>query len=144
MDVIYRGGTLQGDSGGPFVCRLPGQENWKLFGATSWGYGCADPGNPGVYTQIVHYLDWIQNIVGEDDADDCLGNRCENNGTCIDGFFTYNCLCPQDYFGQHCECTCILKHIFINMLKQFAHCCHLTYFYLNDVELIKCKVPRNS
>ena len=40
-----------------------------------------------------------------------VSHRCENNGTCIDGSFTYNCSCPQDYYGEHCECTPIVKPV---------------------------------
>ena len=52
--------SLQGDSGGPLMCQLPGQDNWKLFGITSWGEGCGDIGYPGVYTRVINYLDWLQ------------------------------------------------------------------------------------
>ena len=34
---ILLSSSLQGDYGGPLMCRLPGQENWKLFGIASWG-----------------------------------------------------------------------------------------------------------
>ena len=54
---------LQGDSGGPFMCQLPGQNTWKLFGITSWGNQCGAVGSPGVYTRVISYLDWIQNIL---------------------------------------------------------------------------------
>ena len=41
------------------MCQLPGQENWKLFGITSWGYQCGAVGSPGV----INYIDWIQDIL---------------------------------------------------------------------------------
>ena len=53
----------QGDSGGPFVCQVPGEKQWKLFGITSWGDACGDVGKPGIYTRVLRYLSWIQNIL---------------------------------------------------------------------------------
>jgi len=40
--------ACQGDSGGP----LYDSDNDVVVGITSWGYGCADPDYPGVYSQI--------------------------------------------------------------------------------------------
>jgi len=54
--------ACQGDSGGPLVCDA-GSGRFVLHGATSWGYGCADPQYPGVWARISHELDWIHSYV---------------------------------------------------------------------------------
>ena len=45
--------ACQGDSGGPVTW------NGMVIGATSWGFGCAYPNYPGVYTDIAQYRDWV-------------------------------------------------------------------------------------
>ena len=56
---------LQGDSGGPFVCKSHSEK--FLAGTVSWGYRCGHEMWPGVYTNLSRYIDWIeQNEVKND------------------------------------------------------------------------------
>lgn len=59
---LFEGGrdACQGDSGGPFMCRNPHFLNqWYLAGIVSHGEGCARPNEPGVYTRVSLYIDWL-------------------------------------------------------------------------------------
>jgi len=54
--------TCQGDSGGPLICEgIDGRQH--LVGATSFGYGCARRGFPGVYTRVSSMTGWMRNIM---------------------------------------------------------------------------------
>ena len=59
---FYVGGSdaCSGDSGGPLVCPLAEDGSLVLTGVTSWGQGCGRPGKPGVYTEVAHFIGWIQ------------------------------------------------------------------------------------
>jgi len=53
--------ACQGDSGGPLLSIVGG--NRQVFGLTSWGIGCAQPGYPGVYTETAQFSDWISTTI---------------------------------------------------------------------------------
>ncbi|GIC76277.1 trypsin-like serine protease [Moritella sp. F3] len=49
--------SCQGDSGGPIVVASAG--GFEQLGIVSWGEGCAEAGNYGVYANVSHFTDWI-------------------------------------------------------------------------------------
>ena len=49
---------LQGDSGGPFQVKRP-DNRWSVFGLASWVYGECGGEMPDAYTNVSHFLEWI-------------------------------------------------------------------------------------
>lgn len=54
------------------------------------GFGCAcDPGYRGERCEV--------------EVDVCEHSKCVNGATCLKGFQSYSCLCPQNRTGQYCR-----------------------------------------
>lgn len=87
--------ACQGDSGGPLVCESSGI--WTVYGATSWGSGCAGENYPGIWARIHYVIDWINSYVYTGPPTPApptppppppgtwvvTGSGCEESGSCV-------------------------------------------------------------
>ncbi|XP_028163446.1 clotting factor B-like isoform X3 [Ostrinia furnacalis] len=63
-DKMERKDTCQGDSGGPIQLKSKKLHcMYVVTGVTSFGKQCGNKGEPGIYTRVAHYVDWIEGIV---------------------------------------------------------------------------------
>uniref|UniRef100_A0A8P4G0K3 chymotrypsin n=1 Tax=Dicentrarchus labrax TaxID=13489 RepID=A0A8P4G0K3_DICLA len=56
--------SCQGDSGGPMVNKQGSA--WVQSGVVSFGFGCARPNLPGVYSRVSTYQSWINSHISSD------------------------------------------------------------------------------
>uniref|UniRef100_A0A8C7XUI1 Coagulation factor II (thrombin) n=1 Tax=Oryzias sinensis TaxID=183150 RepID=A0A8C7XUI1_9TELE len=69
-DDSQRGDACEGDSGGPFVMKHPGENRWYQIGIVSWGEGCDRDGKYGFYTHLFRMGRWIKKVIEKSGADD--------------------------------------------------------------------------
>ena len=53
--------ACDGDGGGGLFCEKSG--TWYQIGVISFGVGCGRKDSPGVYTKVLSYTSWIENVV---------------------------------------------------------------------------------
>ncbi|KAF8789261.1 Serine protease nudel like protein [Argiope bruennichi] len=101
--------ACQGDSGGPLMCLFGDGFSWYIAGIISGGNGCGRPQTPGMYTRVVYFLDWINQIMRFRNSDVpplplCPGLRCAVLGG-------GNCLDPKRVCNKHVDCYDALDEV---------------------------------
>ncbi|HLL26043.1 MAG TPA: serine protease [Xanthobacteraceae bacterium] len=56
--------SCQGDSGGPLFMKAPDGKP-VLVGIVSFGAGCGSATEPGIYTRVSKYVDWVKRVAGD-------------------------------------------------------------------------------
>ena len=63
------------------MCQQP-DGSYVQYGVVSWGDGCAQRNQPGVYTKLANYISWIDDIIQNSDyvpGDQITTRRTYNN-----------------------------------------------------------------
>lgn len=62
--------TCKGDGGSPLVCPIEGSyQHYYQAGIVAWGIGCGENQIPGVYADVAHFRNWIDQEMKKRDLD---------------------------------------------------------------------------
>ncbi|XP_063857727.1 trypsin-3-like isoform X1 [Scylla paramamosain] len=64
--VHYGVGFCTGDNGGGLICYDPYNQEYVLSAVLSWREGCAVHNKPALYMDVLPYLEWFVNVIGDD------------------------------------------------------------------------------
>eukprot|EP00094_Tigriopus_californicus_P011150 TCALIF_10760-PA protein Name:"Similar to Sb Serine proteinase stubble (Drosophila melanogaster)" AED:0.10 eAED:0.10 QI:1/1/0.4/1/0.75/0.6/5/0/468 len=67
--------ACEGDSGGPLMIQEENTNRWTLAGLISWGNGCGEKYQPGVYTNVFKFLNWIHKTMRKETRLDTRARR---------------------------------------------------------------------
>ncbi|XP_050664597.1 serine protease nudel [Leptidea sinapis] len=149
--------ACQGDSGGPLLCRNPSNpQQWYIAGIVSHGDGCGRKGEPGVYTRVSLFIQWIKfhtsskTLPTIQPKQDCPGFRCDSG---ISKCLPKKRMCDKiiDCLDGEDEANCDLRRsgdLFEDILQNpFNRDANATDGHQNDVRkdvnLISPKIKNN-
>ena len=157
--------SCAGDSGGPLFIKGENATMDSQVGIVTWGYGCAEPLYPGVYSSVADASDFIEYSMScnaTDFDDDCCEARCVNgvyiciSSTCTsypcntfpeDGFDYSNCDIDYPYYISDGFCDTMGPYNTAECNYDGGDCCEDTclagpYYYCGPC--FDCKDPNSE